>query len=130
MILAHVNKFYLESNLMAASPSSHLDSLYADLQMHALSVSDGPLTTVWLSHLEMFTRFRSSVTRYISLALKVAKKFRGNKPLRGKLQTTQGMPEFKCLPTFLRGPKSYILPPKTRAAGKYPKPTYLLPLLS
>ena len=34
-------KYYLESNLMAASPSSHLDSLYADLQMHALSVSDG-----------------------------------------------------------------------------------------
>ena len=34
-------KYYLESNLMAASPSSHLDSLYADLQMHALNVSDG-----------------------------------------------------------------------------------------
>ena len=34
-------KYYLDSNLMAASPSSHLDSLYADLQMNALSVSDG-----------------------------------------------------------------------------------------
>ena len=41
MTLAHVNKYYLESNLMAAPPSSHLDSLYADLQVHALSVSDG-----------------------------------------------------------------------------------------
>ena len=41
MTLAHVNKYYLESNLMAASPSSHLDSLYVDLQVHALSVSDG-----------------------------------------------------------------------------------------
>ena len=41
MTLAHVNKYYLESNLMAASPSSLLDSLYADLQVHALSVSDG-----------------------------------------------------------------------------------------
>ena len=26
---------------MVAPPSSHLDSLYADLQVHALSVSDG-----------------------------------------------------------------------------------------
>ena len=34
-------KYYPENNLMAASPSSHLDSLYANLQMHALSVSDG-----------------------------------------------------------------------------------------
>ena len=34
-------KYYLENNLMVASPSSHLDSLYADLQMHALNVSDG-----------------------------------------------------------------------------------------
>ena len=41
MTLAHVNKSYLESNLMAAPPSSQLDSLYADLQVHALSVSDG-----------------------------------------------------------------------------------------
>ena len=41
MTLAHVNKYYLESNLMAALPSSHLDSLYADLQVHALDVSDG-----------------------------------------------------------------------------------------
>ena len=41
MTLAHVNKSYLESNLMAAPPSSRLDSLYADLQVHALSVSDG-----------------------------------------------------------------------------------------
>ena len=41
MTLAHVNKYYLESNLMAAPPSSQLDSLYADLQVHALSVSDG-----------------------------------------------------------------------------------------
>ena len=41
MTLAHVIKYYLESNLMATSPLSHLDSLYADLQMHALSVSDG-----------------------------------------------------------------------------------------
>ena len=41
LTLAHVIKYYLEGNLMAASPSSHLDSLYADLQMHALSVSDG-----------------------------------------------------------------------------------------
>ena len=40
MTLAHVNKYYLESNLMAV-PSSHLDSLYADLQVHALDVSDG-----------------------------------------------------------------------------------------
>jgi hypothetical protein len=52
-------------------------------------------------------------------ALKVAKKFRGNKFLRDKLQTTQRLPEFKCLPAFLRGTKSYILPPKTRAAGKH-----------
>jgi hypothetical protein len=36
-----MNKYYLESNLMAASPSSHLDSLYPDLQVHAPSVSDG-----------------------------------------------------------------------------------------
>ena len=36
-----MNKYYLESNLMAASPLSHLDSLYADLQVHALSVSSG-----------------------------------------------------------------------------------------
>ena len=36
-----MNKYYLESNLMAASPSSLLDSLYADLQVHALSVRDG-----------------------------------------------------------------------------------------
>ena len=41
MTLAHVNKYYLGSNLMAAPPSSQLDSLYADLQVHALSVSDG-----------------------------------------------------------------------------------------
>ena len=41
MTLAHVNKYYLETNLMAALPSSHLDSLYADLQVHALDVSDG-----------------------------------------------------------------------------------------
>ena len=41
MTLAHVKNFYLESNLMAVSPSSHLDPLYADLQMHALSASDG-----------------------------------------------------------------------------------------
>ena len=41
LTLAHVIKYYLESNLMAASPSSQLDSLYADLQMHALIVSDG-----------------------------------------------------------------------------------------
>jgi len=46
MTWAHVNKHYLESNLMAASPSSHLDSLYADLQVHALSVSDGLATQV------------------------------------------------------------------------------------
>ena len=52
-------------------------------------------------------------------ALKVAKKFRGNKFLRDKLQATQRMPEFKSLPAFLRGPKSYVLPPKTRAAGKH-----------
>ena len=36
-----MNKYYLETNLMAALPSSHLDSLYADLQVHALDVSDG-----------------------------------------------------------------------------------------
>ena len=36
-----MDKYYLESNLMAAPPSSRLDSLYADLQVHALSVSDG-----------------------------------------------------------------------------------------
>ena len=36
-----MNKYYLESNLLAASPSSYLDSLYANLQMHALSVRDG-----------------------------------------------------------------------------------------
>ena len=41
MTLARVNKSYLESNLMGAPPLSRLDSLYADLQMHALSVSDG-----------------------------------------------------------------------------------------
>ena len=41
MTLAHVNKIYLESNIMASSPSSHLNSLYAELQVHALSVSDG-----------------------------------------------------------------------------------------
>ena len=40
MTLAHVNKYYLESNLTAASPSSRRDSLYAGLQVHALSVSD------------------------------------------------------------------------------------------
>ena len=55
MTLAHVNKSYLESNLMAAPPSSRLDSLYADLQVHALSVSDGlskvqaSLGTDWLT---------------------------------------------------------------------------------
>ena len=31
---------------MAASPSSHLDSLYADLQVRALSVSDGLVNVV------------------------------------------------------------------------------------
>ena len=41
MTLAHENKSYLESNLMAAPPASQLDSLYADLQVHALSVSEG-----------------------------------------------------------------------------------------
>jgi hypothetical protein len=48
LTLAYVIKYYLESNLMAASPSSLLDSLYADLQMHALNVSDG-LTKVLTS---------------------------------------------------------------------------------
>jgi hypothetical protein len=62
--LAHVNKYYLETNLMAAAPSSHLDSLYADLQVHALDVSDGlakvqttlgtdMLTTMTAGHQEM-----------------------------------------------------------------------------
>ena len=41
MNLAHVNESHLESNLLAAPPSSRLDSVYADLQVHALSVSDG-----------------------------------------------------------------------------------------
>ena len=54
MTLAHVNKSYLESNLMAAPPSSQLDSLYADLQVHALSVSDG-LSRVCSARLTLVT---------------------------------------------------------------------------
>ena len=55
-----MNKYYLESNLMAGSPSSHLDSLDADLQMHALSVSDGlakVLTTLGSGSLTTYEGF-------------------------------------------------------------------------
>ena len=58
-----MNKYYLESNLMAASPSSHLDSLYADLQMHALNVSDGLaklLTTIGSGSLTTLTTVHPS----------------------------------------------------------------------
>ena len=51
-------------------------------------------------------------------ALLVAKKFRGNKFARDKLQAVQQTASFKVLPQFLRGPKSFLLPPKTRACGK------------
>jgi hypothetical protein len=63
LTLAHVIKYYLESNPMAASPSSHLDSLYADLQMHALSVSDGlakVLTALGSGSLTTPDRYRSN----------------------------------------------------------------------
>jgi len=51
-------------------------------------------------------------------ALLVAKKFRGNKFARDQLQAMQQTASFKVMPQFIRGSKSFLLPPKTRACGK------------
>ena len=99
MTLAHVNKSYLESNLMAAPPSSQLvlDSLYADLQVHALSVSDGlskvqaSLGTDSLTTLSRDERVYHCDERRIQIGAAAVRRIRRTAAVRGAVATSHGI---------------------------------------